>query len=64
MLNGLSDAKIDQAPVLAITGMTYHDFGVGKCRAMDGGATWLADRNSQFRLHRITFRYPVGVEIF
>src|SRR5690348_10512794 len=25
MLNGLYDAKIDQAPVLAITGMTYHD---------------------------------------
>ena len=25
LLNGLSDAKIDGAPVLAITGMTYHD---------------------------------------
>ncbi len=25
MLNGLYDAKFDQAPVLAITGMTYHD---------------------------------------
>jgi pyruvate dehydrogenase (quinone)/pyruvate oxidase len=25
MLNGLYDAKIDGAPVLAITGMTYHD---------------------------------------
>lgn len=25
LLNGLYDAKIDQAPVLAITGMTYHD---------------------------------------
>ncbi|MGH9652104.1 MAG: thiamine pyrophosphate-dependent enzyme [Bryobacteraceae bacterium] len=25
MLNGLYDAKIDQAPVLAISGMTYHD---------------------------------------
>jgi pyruvate dehydrogenase (quinone) len=25
MLNGLYDAKIDQAPVLAITGMSYHD---------------------------------------
>ena len=24
-MNGLYDAKIDQAPVLAITGMTYHD---------------------------------------
>jgi pyruvate dehydrogenase (quinone) len=25
LMNGLYDAKIDQAPVLAITGMTYHD---------------------------------------
>ncbi len=25
LLNGLYDAKIEQAPVLAITGMTYHD---------------------------------------
>jgi pyruvate dehydrogenase (quinone)/pyruvate oxidase len=25
LLNGLYDAKVDQAPVLAITGMTYHD---------------------------------------
>jgi pyruvate dehydrogenase (quinone) len=25
LLNGLYDAKIDQAPGLAITGMTYHD---------------------------------------
>jgi thiamine pyrophosphate-dependent acetolactate synthase large subunit-like protein len=25
LLNGLCDAKIDAAPVLAITGMTYHD---------------------------------------
>lgn len=25
MLNGLYDAKIDQAPVLAVTGMTYHE---------------------------------------
>src|SRR5919197_2179106 len=25
LLNGLYDAKIDQAPVLAITGMSYHD---------------------------------------
>src|SRR5262245_39479762 len=25
LLNGLYDAKMDQAPVLAITGMTYHD---------------------------------------
>jgi pyruvate dehydrogenase (quinone)/pyruvate oxidase len=25
LLNGLYDAKLDQAPVLAITGMTYHD---------------------------------------
>jgi pyruvate dehydrogenase (quinone) len=25
LMNGLYDAKVDQAPVLAITGMTYHD---------------------------------------
>src|SRR5919197_4074251 len=25
LLNGLYDAKVDQAPVLAVTGMTYHD---------------------------------------
>src|SRR5438045_5801362 len=25
LLNGLYDAKLDQAPVLAITGMAYHD---------------------------------------
>src|SRR5690349_6108135 len=25
LLNGLYDAKMDQAPVLAITGMTFHD---------------------------------------
>jgi pyruvate dehydrogenase (quinone)/pyruvate oxidase len=25
LLNGLYDAKLDQAPVLALTGMTYHD---------------------------------------
>src|ERR671923_2038153 len=25
LLNGLYDAKLDQAPVLAITGMSYHD---------------------------------------
>ena len=33
LLNGLYDAKIDQAPVLAITGMTYHDLiGTTTCR--------------------------------
>src|SRR5215210_1154988 len=25
LLNGLYDAKLDRAPVLALTGMTYHD---------------------------------------
>lgn len=25
LLNGIYDAKLDRAPVLAITGMTYHD---------------------------------------
>src|SRR5918993_3413616 len=26
LLNGLYDAKLDRAPVLAITGLQYHDF--------------------------------------
>ena len=33
-MNGLYDAKLDGAPVLAITGQTYHDkylASVGKC---------------------------------
>jgi pyruvate dehydrogenase (quinone) len=25
LMNGLYDARIDQSPVVAITGMTYHD---------------------------------------
>jgi hypothetical protein len=39
MLNGLYDAKIDQAPVLAITGMTYHDLI---------GTNYLQDMNQDY----------------
>jgi pyruvate dehydrogenase (quinone)/pyruvate oxidase len=39
MLNGLYDAKVDQAPVLAITGMTYHDLI---------GTNYLQDMNQDY----------------
>jgi pyruvate dehydrogenase (quinone)/pyruvate oxidase len=39
LLNGLYDAKADQAPVLAITGMTYHDLT---------GTWYLQDMNTDY----------------
>jgi pyruvate dehydrogenase (quinone) len=39
MLNGLLDAKVEQAPVLAITGMTYHDLI---------GTSYLQDINTDY----------------
>jgi pyruvate dehydrogenase (quinone)/pyruvate oxidase len=39
LMNGLYDAKIDQAPVLAITGMTYHDLI---------GTNYLQDMNQDY----------------
>ncbi len=39
LLNGLYDAKLDQAPVLAITGMTYHDLI---------GTHYLQDMNQEY----------------
>lgn len=39
LMNGLYDAKIDQAPVLAITGMTYHDLI---------GTSYLQDMNQDY----------------
>ncbi|MEO8725282.1 MAG: thiamine pyrophosphate-dependent enzyme [Acidobacteriaceae bacterium] len=39
MLNGLYDAKMDQAPVIAITGMTYHDLI---------GTNYLQDMNQDY----------------
>ena len=39
MLNGLLDAKVEQAPVLAITGMTYHDLI---------GTSYLQDVNTDY----------------
>ncbi len=41
MMNGLYDARIDQAPVVAITGMTYHDVI---------GTHYLQDINHDFAL--------------
>jgi pyruvate dehydrogenase (quinone)/pyruvate oxidase len=39
MLNGLLDAKVEQAPLLAITGMTYHDLI---------GTSYLQDVNTDY----------------
>ncbi|MBO0714107.1 MAG: hypothetical protein J2O39_07025 [Acidimicrobiales bacterium] len=39
LLNGLLDAKVEQAPVLAITGMTYHDLQ---------GTSYLQDVNTDY----------------
>src|SRR6184192_1218393 len=40
LLNGLYDARLDQAPVLAITGMTYHDL-VGTLYQQDVNTDYL-----------------------
>src|SRR5207248_5533407 len=40
LLNGLYDAKLDQAPVLALTGMTYHDL-VGTLYQQDVNTDYL-----------------------
>src|SRR5437763_10806335 len=42
LMNGLYDARIDQAPVIAITGMTYHDVI---------GTHYLQDINHDFALN-------------
>jgi pyruvate dehydrogenase (quinone) len=39
LLNGLLDAKLEQAPILAITGMTYHDLV---------GTSYLQDTNTDY----------------
>lgn len=46
LLNGLYDAKIDQAPVLAITGMTYHDLI---------GTSYLQDMNQDYLFTDVAF---------
>ena len=46
MLNGLYDAKIDGAPVLAITGMTYHDLI---------GTHYLQDMNQDYLYQDVAF---------
>jgi len=47
LLNGLYDAMVDQAPVLAITGMTYHDL-IGTKYLQDLNHDYLFDHVSGF----------------
>ena len=42
LMNGLLDAKVEQAPLLAITGMTYHDLI---------GTSYLQDINTDYRMN-------------
>ncbi len=44
LLNGLLDAKLEQAPVLAITGMSYHDLT---------GTSYLQDANTDYLFNDI-----------
>ncbi|MGH8889699.1 MAG: thiamine pyrophosphate-dependent enzyme [Acidothermaceae bacterium] len=44
MMNGLLDARLEQAPILAITGMTYHDLI---------GTSYLQDVNTEFVMNDI-----------
>jgi hypothetical protein len=44
LMNGLYDVKIDRAPVLAITGMTYHDLI---------GTSYLQDMNQDYVLRDV-----------
>jgi pyruvate dehydrogenase (quinone) len=44
MLNGLLDAKTEQAPILAITGMTYHDLQ---------GTSYLQDVNTDYMFNDV-----------
>jgi pyruvate dehydrogenase (quinone)/pyruvate oxidase len=45
LINGLLDARVEQAPVLAITGMTYHDLI---------GTSYLQDINVDYLLNDVT----------
>ena len=47
LLNGLYDAKMDQAPVLAITGMTYHDL-IGTMYQQDVNTDYLFQDVARF----------------
>jgi pyruvate dehydrogenase (quinone)/pyruvate oxidase len=47
LLNGLYDAAVDQAPVLAITGMTYHDL-IGTMYLQDLDHDYLFDHVARF----------------
>jgi pyruvate dehydrogenase (quinone) len=45
LMNGLLDAKVEQAPLLAITGMTYHDLI---------GTSYLQDINTDYLMNDLT----------
>ncbi|HET8599886.1 MAG TPA: thiamine pyrophosphate-dependent enzyme [Segeticoccus sp.] len=45
MLNGILDARVEQAPILAISGMTYHDLV---------GTSYLQDINEDYMLNDVT----------
>jgi pyruvate dehydrogenase (quinone)/pyruvate oxidase len=45
LMNGLLDARVEQAPVLAITGMTYHDLI---------GTSYLQDVNTDYLFNDVT----------
>jgi pyruvate dehydrogenase (quinone)/pyruvate oxidase len=47
LLNGLYDAKLDQAPVLALTGMTYHDL-IGTMYQQDVNTDYLFEDVARF----------------
>ena len=47
LLNGLYDAKLDQTPVLAITGMTYHDL-IGTMYQQDVNTDYLFQDVARF----------------
>src|SRR5205823_11333600 len=47
LLNGLYDARLDQAPVLAITGMTYHDL-IGTMYQQDVNTDYLFQDVARF----------------
>ncbi len=51
LLNGLYDAKMDQAPVLAITGMTYHDLI---------GTHYQQDVNTDYLFQDVAALQPAG----
>src|SRR2546429_5999458 len=60
LLNGLYDAKLDQAPVLAITGMTYHDL-VGTLYQQDVNTDYLFQDVAVFNQRVMGFTHVVNL---